>query len=115
MNLDSGKTSRDASSFDYNVSWAPSAGEVVQYYRASSVALMLVGYNNTAVWDDGDESKADDPLPSWVDQSLLTCLNTTIGATTPLIDGNGSVQVSAPSMGLIGAIVVVWFMPVSIF
>ena len=108
MNLDSGKTSRDASSFDYNVSWAPSPGEVVQYYRAGSVALMLVGYNNSAVWQD-DDSEADDPLPSWVDKNLLSCLNTTIGAATPLID-NGSLQMAVPNMGVLGVVFAVWFM-----
>ncbi|KAL1677094.1 hypothetical protein EV122DRAFT_214945 [Schizophyllum commune] len=107
-NLDSSKTSQNASTFNYTVSWAPSPGEVVQYYRASSVALMLVGYNNSAVWQD-DDSKADDPLPSWVDKNLLSCLNTTIGAATPLID-NGSLQMPVPSMGLFGVVFAVWIM-----
>ncbi|KAI5895627.1 uncharacterized protein SCHCODRAFT_02619947 [Schizophyllum commune H4-8] len=109
-NLDSGKTSQNASTFDYNVSWAPSPGEVVQYYRASSIALMLVGYNNSAVWQD-DDSKADDPLPSWVDNNLLSCLNTTIGLAAPLIDDdNGSLQMPVPSMGVFGVVIAVWFM-----
>ncbi|KAI0063859.1 hypothetical protein BV25DRAFT_1823934 [Artomyces pyxidatus] len=58
-----------------NVTSGPAAQpwEALQYYRASSVVLMLDGYNNTA------------SLPSGVDRTLLTCLNKTIGQGVPLI------------------------------
>ncbi|KAL1739694.1 hypothetical protein HDZ31DRAFT_48959 [Schizophyllum fasciatum] len=107
-NLDAGKSSDNASTFDYTKPWAPSPGEVVQYYRASSVALMLIGYNNSAVWQD-DDNKAADPLPGWVDQNLLSCINTTVGEAAPLID-NGTLQLPVPNVGLIGVVFMMWFM-----
>ena len=64
---------------------SPKPEEVVQYYRASSAALMLEGYNNTAQLSD-DTSLPDVPLPSNIDTGLLTCLNETIGAAIPLVD-----------------------------
>ncbi|KAH7099641.1 hypothetical protein BKA62DRAFT_709009 [Auriculariales sp. MPI-PUGE-AT-0066] len=51
----------------------------IQYYRASSVALTLNNYNNTASFSD-DESLPATPLPSGIDLAFLNCLNTTIGA-----------------------------------
>ncbi|KAJ6533237.1 hypothetical protein B0H19DRAFT_1214042 [Mycena capillaripes] len=45
--------------------------QVVQYYRASTVALTL----------------DDTPLPSGIDNQLLDCLNATIGQAIPLVDG----------------------------
>jgi hypothetical protein len=71
----------------YNVSDpnSPKPEEAVQYYRASSVALMLEGYNNTAQLSD-DTSLPDNPLPTNIDTNLLTCLNETIGAAVPLVD-----------------------------
>ncbi|TRM58746.1 hypothetical protein BD626DRAFT_550545 [Schizophyllum amplum] len=106
--LDSSKTSTNASTFDYKHSWSPNPGEVVQYYRASSVALMLIGYNNSAVFNDDDDTP-DDPIPSWADTTLLDCLNQTIGAAVPLID-NGCPQMPLPNIGLMGMVFVVWLM-----
>lgn len=63
----------------------PRPEQVVQYYRASTVALSLDGYNNTATYTE-DVSVADTPLPSTVDNALLTCINSTIGAKVPLVD-----------------------------
>lgn len=71
----------------YNVSDpnSPKPEEFVQYYRASSAALALEGYNNTAQLSD-DTSLPDTPLPTNIDTNLLTCLNETIGAAVPLVD-----------------------------
>ena len=71
----------------YNISDpnSPKPEEVVQYYRASSAALMLEGYNNTAQLSD-NTSLPDAPLPTNIDTNLLTCLNETIGAAIPLVD-----------------------------
>jgi len=71
----------------YNVSDpnSPKPEEVVQYYRASSAALMLEGYNNTAQLSD-NTTLPDTPLPANVDTNLLACLNQTIGAAVPLVD-----------------------------
>ncbi|KAJ7136822.1 hypothetical protein C8R44DRAFT_567217, partial [Mycena epipterygia] len=60
--------------------------QVVQYYRASSVALSLDGYNNTAVFAP-ENSTANTPLPAGIDTNLLGCLNSTIGNAVPLVDG----------------------------
>jgi len=64
---------------------APRPEEAVQYYRASSAALMLEGYNNTAQLSD-NTSLPDTPLPTNIDMNLLMCLNYTIGAAIPLVD-----------------------------
>lgn len=71
--------------YNINDSNSPKPEETVQYYRASSAALMLDGYNNTAQLSD-DTSLPDVPLPSNIDMNLLACLNDTIGAAIPLVD-----------------------------
>ncbi|KAJ6586465.1 hypothetical protein DFH09DRAFT_910764 [Mycena vulgaris] len=76
--------------------------QVVQYYRASSVALSLDGYNNTAVFM-AENSTADTPLPTGIDTTLLECLNTTIGLAVPLVDGAPS-ALSVPSFGLLAIV-----------
>ncbi|KZV98194.1 hypothetical protein EXIGLDRAFT_728659 [Exidia glandulosa HHB12029] len=70
----------------------PQPETTIQYYRSSSVALTLDGYNNTAALSD-DTSLPNTPLPSSLDQTFLNCLNVTIGASVPLIDG------ACPSVG----------------
>ncbi|KAJ7668167.1 hypothetical protein B0H17DRAFT_950011 [Mycena rosella] len=71
--------------------------QVVQYFRASSVALSLDGYNNSAVFQP-ENSTADTALPSDLDVALLDCLNTTIGLGVPLIDGASGLSFPSPSM-----------------
>jgi hypothetical protein len=81
------------------------AGEqVVQYYRASSVALSLDGYNNSAVFMP-ENSTADTPLPTGIDTNLLDCLNATIGIAVPLVDGAYSTS-SAPSFGVLAVVLI---------
>ncbi|KAJ6510588.1 hypothetical protein C8R45DRAFT_813904 [Mycena sanguinolenta] len=75
--------------------------QVVQYYRSSSVALTLDGYNNTAVFAP-ENSTADVPLPTGIDTNSLECLNDTIGLAVPLI--NGGPRVSAPDIRLGGVL-----------
>ncbi|KAJ7078327.1 hypothetical protein B0H15DRAFT_539048 [Mycena belliarum] len=71
----------------FNARAPPVAPEqVVQYFRASSVALSLDGYNNSAVFAP-ENSTTDTPLPAGIDTALLECLNSTIGLAVPLIDG----------------------------
>jgi len=67
---------------------SPKPEEAVQYYRASSAALMLEGYNNTAQLSD-NTTLPDISLPTNIDTNLLTCLNETIGAAIPLVDAAG--------------------------
>jgi len=71
----------------YNVSDgnSPKPEGTIQYYRASSAALILGGYNNTAQLSD-NTSLPDSPLPSNIDMNLLVCLNETIGIAIPLVD-----------------------------
>ncbi|KZV91037.1 hypothetical protein EXIGLDRAFT_694120 [Exidia glandulosa HHB12029] len=63
----------------------PQPENTVQYYRASSVALTLDGYNNTAALSD-DATVAPVPLPSGLNQTFLECLNRTIGESVILVD-----------------------------
>ncbi|KAJ7039946.1 hypothetical protein C8F04DRAFT_925178, partial [Mycena alexandri] len=76
--------------------------QTVQYYRASSVALTLDGYNNTADFA-AQNSTADTPLPTGIDTDLLNCLNATIGQAVPLIDG-ARATISAPSLSVVALV-----------
>jgi len=85
----------------------PQPEQVVQYYRASSIALSLDGYNNTAIFEA--EGTPDVALPTNIDATLLDCLNQTIGLAAPLIDGVGSQWAAVPSSAsLFGLIWLVW-------
>lgn len=83
----------------------PRPEQVIQYYRASSVALTLDGYNNTATY--APDGTPDSPLPSNVDMTLLTCLNQTIGAAVPLVNGANGLWVP-PHFNLIGLVCALW-------
>ncbi|KAF7328866.1 hypothetical protein MVEN_02516300 [Mycena venus] len=80
--------------------------QVVEYYRASSVALTLDGYNNSAVFAP-ENSTADTPLPTGIDTNLLECLNDTIGSAVPLVDGAPS-TLSAPDLRLVWLLLLVF-------
>lgn len=80
-------------------STAPLPEQVIQYYRASTVALSLDSYNNTAVF--GDENATNVPLPSDVDVDLMNCLNITIGEAVILMNGFTTFT-PLPGLGLIG-------------
>ncbi|KAF5356860.1 hypothetical protein D9756_006783 [Leucocoprinus leucothites] len=83
----------------------PRPEQVIQYYRASSIALTLDQYNNTATY--APEGTVDSPLPSGLDTTLLTCLNETIGLAAPLIDGEMATW--APSyFSLISVVWALW-------
>ncbi|KIM37042.1 hypothetical protein M413DRAFT_31201 [Hebeloma cylindrosporum] len=85
----------------------PQPEQVVQYYRASSIALSVDGYNNTATY--AADGTPDSPLPGTVDLKLLDCLNQTIALAAPLIDG-ASIRLSTPNLGAVGAVWVLWWM-----
>ncbi|KAL5511199.1 hypothetical protein ACEPAH_4414 [Sanghuangporus vaninii] len=76
-----------------NTVW-PLPEQVLQYYRASSFALSLDGYNNTAALPANapasNNSKpvemADTPLPSGLNMTFLSCVNYTVGASVPLVE-----------------------------
>ncbi|TDL21034.1 hypothetical protein BD410DRAFT_829258 [Rickenella mellea] len=70
---------------------APTPEQVVQYYRASSFALSLDTYNNSAsslanMPTNTSMPLADTPLPTDLDPTFLACLNSTIGESVPLVD-----------------------------
>lgn len=90
----------------------PKAESTVQYYRASSVALTLDGYNNTQALSD-DENAPPTPLPTAIDTNFLNCVNQTIGDAVPLID-NGALRPSSPQTALISLLFVFWYMLVRI-
>ncbi|KAJ7177448.1 hypothetical protein C8R43DRAFT_1118440 [Mycena crocata] len=74
-----------------NATQQPGPEQVVQYYRASSVALSLDGYNNSAVFAP-ENSTADTTLPAGIDMNLLNCLNYTVGLAVPLVDSAHMLQ-----------------------
>ena len=96
--------------------------EVVQYYRSSSFALTLDGYNNTSAWpsnapvpipsSDKNTSAggdvADTALPTdGLDLTFLDCVNTSIGEALPIMNraDRGASMESVPLMGLIWLLV----------
>ena len=87
----------------------PKPEQAVQYYRASSVALTLDGYNNTATFTN-DTNAPDTPLPAGIDTVLLDCLNQTIGLSAPLVDAAGTRWAAGPGMGAMGLFWIVWFL-----
>ena len=78
----------------------------MQYYRASTVALTLDGYNNSATFnDDNNDNDTMSPLPDGIDMDLLNCLNGTVGEAVPLIDGAAGLNpMGLGNMGLIGLV-----------
>ena len=89
---------------------APHPEQVVQYYRASSAALALQNYNNTAIFEE--EGAPDIPLPANVDVQLLNCLNATIGTSIPIQADSSALSLhnqvsSAGSLTLIVTVMVV--------
>ncbi|KAJ7485950.1 hypothetical protein FB451DRAFT_1027922 [Mycena latifolia] len=89
----------------FNASAPPVQPEqVVQYFRASSVALSLDGYNNSAVFA-AENSTANTPLPAGIDSGLLECLNVTIGLAVPLVDGGP--RMAVPSAGIAALVLLI--------
>jgi len=87
----------------------PQPENVIQYYRASSLALTFDGYNNSAATYAVQEGSVGDlPLPGTMDVLLLDCLNQTIGLAAPLIDG-ANLQFQG-NIGLLGVFWVLWFL-----
>jgi len=88
----------------------------VQYYRGSSFALLLDGYNNSLpdieVQDPSQNFTVPDqqpaPLPSAVNQSYFDCVNTTIGSYIGLLDSDYASaalpRLSASSAGATGSV-----------
>ncbi|TFY68517.1 hypothetical protein EVJ58_g976 [Rhodofomes roseus] len=88
----------------------PQPEQAIRYYRASSVTLLVDGYNNTDALapGGGDASATAVPLPGWVDSSLLECLNDTIGEAVPLFSGGAPTRVHVTNF--VPILVMGWFM-----
>ena len=72
-----------------NQSTAPGPEQAIQYYRASTVVLVLDGYDSGVLNGSQNLNTSVAPvisLPNGTDTTLLTCLNDTIGRAVPLID-----------------------------
>ncbi|KDQ56804.1 hypothetical protein JAAARDRAFT_194760 [Jaapia argillacea MUCL 33604] len=78
-----------------NLGVYPLPEQITQWYRASSFGLSLDTYNNSAsLLSNMPPSNstpvlppsADTPLPPGLNQTWLQCINTTIGASLPLVD-----------------------------
>ena len=67
-----------------NTTRYPEATEIIQFYRASSFALALSGFNASAL-PEGAVSVID-VLPDSVDRAFLQCINSTIASTIPIMD-----------------------------
>ncbi|KAH6918324.1 hypothetical protein BKA70DRAFT_1246871, partial [Coprinopsis sp. MPI-PUGE-AT-0042] len=67
----------------YHDARVPRPEQVVQYYRASSAALAVVGYNNTAMWEK--EGTPDIPVPG--NYSKLECLKSVMSQELALVTG----------------------------
>ncbi|KAL0960248.1 hypothetical protein HGRIS_011880 [Hohenbuehelia grisea] len=98
-------SSTSPSSYNDTSDAPPQPEQAVQYFRASSVALTLDGYNNSATF--ASEGTPDTPLPTNIDNTLLDCLNQTIALAVPLIDG-ADPRWAVSNMGFLGLAWVLW-------
>lgn len=100
--------------YDLTNTSQPPPESVIQYYRASSFALALDGYNNTAELpsnmppdnNTAPPNIADTPLPAnHTDTSFLSCINTTIGESLPILNSAAPPNVMQTQFaGIIGII-----------
>lgn len=94
VNCSVANTSTAISTFTPSLTRYPLPEQIVQWYRASTFALSLDAYNNSASllsnMPPSDAAPAlplssDTPLPSGLDMAFLQCVNATIGASVPLV------------------------------
>lgn len=94
-NCTAANTSGAITAFTPSTSTYPLPEQVIQWYRASTFALSLDIYNNSASllanMPASDSSpalplSADTPLPSGLNTTFLECVNATVGASVPLVD-----------------------------
>jgi len=74
----------------------PDATEIIQFYRASSFALALDGFNASALPDT--TLSAVDALPASVDRAFLQCINSTIASTVPIMDAPQKFKLSSDAI-----------------
>ncbi|CAE6439226.1 unnamed protein product [Rhizoctonia solani] len=94
----------------------PRVESIIQWYRSSSFALSLDGYNNSAsaVTPAALSNNAHQlvtamipatPLPSQLNRAFLDCVNYTTAASLPLIDAGFS---NLPPVNGLGLLFVLW-------
>ncbi|KAG8720355.1 hypothetical protein FRC08_000453 [Ceratobasidium sp. 394] len=94
----------------------PRVESIVQYYRASSFALALDGYNNSAAQvsvaavSNSNQQLVTalapaTPLPSTINQAFLECVNTTVASSLPLVDAGFS---NSPPVNGLGLVCLLW-------
>lgn len=105
----------------------PRPEQTIQYYRSSSFALTMDGYNNTAAlsayaptpapWSNTTNPPPttflnDTAIPSnGTDLTFISCVNTTIAQALPIMSGGERVFVGVkmmPTMGLLWIFVMVF-------
>ncbi|KZV86263.1 hypothetical protein EXIGLDRAFT_653377 [Exidia glandulosa HHB12029] len=79
------------------------SSEIIQWYRASSFALALQGFNTTATLSGA--ANIDGMLPSTLDLSLLGCINKTIADNLPILGPKPRLSEGAKAGIIIGVIV----------
>ncbi|EIW78171.1 hypothetical protein CONPUDRAFT_107924 [Coniophora puteana RWD-64-598 SS2] len=87
--LNSNGSSQMPVPFNSSDPFSPQPYQVVQYYRSSSAVLTLDGYNNSATLSS-DENAPDTPIPSWVNATLMDCVNQTLVQAMPLVDSENT-------------------------
>ncbi|CAE6436597.1 unnamed protein product [Rhizoctonia solani] len=109
------------SAFDYNPSVSdsphslPRIESIVQFYRTSSFALSLDGYNNSAaavtpaaLTNNTGQLVASllppTPLPGYINQTFLACIDQTVGTSLPLLNME-TTDPSATNNNLTGSMV----------
>jgi hypothetical protein len=94
----------------------PRVESVVQWYRASSFALALDGYNNSAALTSAAAISNSShqlvtalapatPLPSTLNRAFLECVNSTVASSVPLVDAGLS---NLPPLNGLGLLFVLW-------
>lgn len=113
-NCSVGNSSAGIASFSPSPTTWPLPEQIIQYYRASSFALSLDGYNNTAALpsnmpasnSSAPNTLTDTPLPSGLNMTFLQCVNLTIGASVPLVEPQSHKLSSAAIGGIVSGSII---------
>ena len=70
---------------EFNSTGNIGAGNVVQFYREDSAAIVLQGYENALELPDRPDLVSNPPFPPTVNMAAWSCLNSTIEKDIPLL------------------------------
>ena len=70
----------------FNLTGNMQPGNLLQYYRGDSAAILLEGYDNSKEPSDSPNLVPNPPFPLNVSVDAWSCLNQTIGASVPLMN-----------------------------